>query len=90
METLTNTIKAIFLKVAAVVSSLFSSLDKNNDGKLDEADFDAIKAEVKADFKKLEKKTKADIEAAGKKLGVDLDKRLTKSKMLSQLKDLVK
>lgn len=48
-------------------------IEKNN--KLD-------KEEIKA----LEKKTKAEIEKVGRKIGVELDKRLTKAKLISQIK----
>ena len=37
-------------------------------------------------LKGLEKKTKAELEKLGRKIGVELDKRLTKSKLISQIK----
>ena len=40
----------------------------------------------KIDTKGLEKKTKAELEKLGRKIGVELDKRLTKSKLISQIK----
>jgi len=40
----------------------------------------------KLDLKGLEKKTKAEIEKLGRKIGVELDKRLTKDKLIQQLK----
>lgn len=46
-----------------------------------------LKNEVKKiDTKGLEKKTKAELEKLGRKIGVELDKRLTKSKLISQIK----
>jgi len=46
-----------------------------------------LKNEVKKiDVKGLEKKTKAELEKLGRKIGVELDKRLTKSKLISQIK----
>ena len=40
----------------------------------------------KIDVKGLEKKTKAEIEKLGRTIGVELDKRLTKAKLIQQLK----
>ena len=37
-------------------------------------------------LKGLEKKTKAELEKLGRKIGVELDKRLTKAKLISQIK----
>tara|TARA_B100001939_G_C16509252_1_gene432985 strand:+ start:105 stop:296 length:192 start_codon:yes stop_codon:yes gene_type:complete len=37
-------------------------------------------------MKDLEKKTKAELEKLGRKLGVELDKRLTKDKLIKQIK----
>ena len=46
-----------------------------------------LKNEVKKiDTKGLEKKTKAELEKLGRKIGIELDKRLTKSKLISKLK----
>ena len=50
-----------------------------------------VKEDVKskltsADIKALEKKTKNEIEKVGRKIGVELDKRLTKAKMIAQVK----
>ena len=46
-----------------------------------------LKKEVKKiDTKGIEKKTKAELEKLGRKIGVELDKRLTKSKLISQIK----
>ena len=46
-----------------------------------------LKNEVKKiDIKGLEKKTKAEIEKLGRQIGVELDRRLTKSKLIQQLK----
>lgn len=89
MNKVTDILRLIYIKVAGVVSSLFSALDRNKDGKLDESDFDVAKAEVKADLKTLEKKTKKELEEIGRRLGTELDRRLTKSKLVQQIKDLV-
>ena len=43
-----------------------------------------LKNEV--NLKGLEKKTKAELEKLGRKIGIELDKRLTKSKLISQIK----
>ena len=40
----------------------------------------------KIDTKGLEKKTKAELEKLGRKIGVELDKRLTKDKLIKQIK----
>jgi len=40
----------------------------------------------KIDIKGLEKKTKAELEKLGRKIGIELDKRLTKAKLISQIK----
>ena len=40
----------------------------------------------KIETKGLEKKTKAELEKLGRKIGIELDKRLTKSKLISKLK----
>ena len=40
----------------------------------------------KIDTKGLEKKTKAELEKIGRKICIELDKRLTKSKLISKLK----
>ena len=40
----------------------------------------------KIDTKGLEKKTKAELEKLGRKIGVELDKRLTKAKLISKIK----
>jgi len=40
----------------------------------------------KLELKGIEKKTKAEIENLGRKIGVELDKRLTKTKLIQQLK----
>lgn len=46
-----------------------------------------LKNEVKKiNIKGLEKKTKAEIEKLGRQIGVELDRRLTKSKLIQQLK----
>ena len=38
------------------------------------------------DLKGLEKKTKAELEKLGRKIGIELDKRLTKDKLIKQIK----
>ena len=43
-----------------------------------------LKNEV--NLKGLEKKTKAELEKLGRKIGVELDKRLTKDKLIKQIK----
>ena len=40
----------------------------------------------KIDTKGLEKKTKAELEKLGRKIGIELDKRLTKDKLIKQIK----
>ena len=40
----------------------------------------------KIDTKGLEKNTKAELEKLGRKIGIELDKRLTKAKLISKLK----
>lgn len=51
------------------------SADVNNDGKLS-----------KDDIKTLQKKTKKQLESLGRKIGVELDRRLTKSKLITKIK----
>jgi len=41
-------------------------------------------------LKGLEKKTKAELEKLGRKIGIELDKRLTKSKLIKQIKKATK
>lgn len=90
MNKVNDILKLIYIKVTGAVSSLFSALDRNKDGKFDASDFNQAKADVKADLKALEKKTKKELEEIGRKLGTELDRRLTKSKLIQQIKDLVK
>jgi len=71
-----ETIKTFFKKIW---NKLFNSFDINNDGKLD-----------KEDLKDLEKKTKRELEEIGRKLGTELDRRLTKSKLIQQIKKINK
>jgi len=40
----------------------------------------------KLDLKGVEKKTKAELEKLGRKIGVELDKRLTKAKLINEIK----
>ena len=42
--------------------------------------------EVNTDLKHLKKQTKAELEKLGRKIGVELDKRLTKAKLIAQIK----
>ena len=75
-----ETIKTFFKKIYnAVYSALFDFADVNNDGKLD-----------KKDLKDLEKKTKDELEEIGRKLGTELDRRLTKTKLIQQIKKINK
>jgi hypothetical protein len=41
-------------------------------------------------LKGLEKKTKADLEKLGRKVGIELDNRLTKAKLIKQIKKATK
>ena len=41
-------------------------------------------------LKGLEKKTKAELEKLGRKIGIELDRRLTKSKLIKQIKKATK
>ena len=41
-------------------------------------------------LKGLEKKTKAELEKLGRKVGIELDKRLTKDKLIKQIKKATK
>ena len=46
-----------------------------------------LKNEVKKiDTKGLEKRTKAELEQLGRKIGIELDKRLSKSKLIAEIK----
>ena len=47
-----------------------------------------LKNEIK--IKELEKKTKLQLEKLGRKLGVELDRRLTKDKLIKQIKKHIK
>jgi len=47
-----------------------------------------LKNEV--NLKGLEKKTKAELEKLGRKVGIELDKRLTKAKLIKQIKKATK
>tara|TARA_B100000927_G_C16225913_1_gene373401 strand:+ start:223 stop:414 length:192 start_codon:yes stop_codon:yes gene_type:complete len=47
-----------------------------------------LKNEV--NLKGLEKKTKAELEKLGRKVGIELDKRLTKDKLIKQIKKATK
>ena len=53
--------------------------DVNKDGQLN-----------KEDIKSLKNKTKSELEKIGRKIGVELDKRFTKSKLISQIKKIKK
>ena len=41
-------------------------------------------------LKDLKKKTKAELEKLGRKVGIELDKRLTKDKLIKQIKKYIK
>ena len=41
---------------------------------------------TKIDIKGIEKKTKAELEKLGRTIGVELDRRLTKAKLISEIK----
>jgi len=45
-----------------------------------------LKDEVKTDLKHLRTQTKTDLEKLGRKIGVELDKRLTKEKLIKQIR----
>jgi len=42
--------------------------------------------QIEIDLKGLEKKTKAELEKLGREIGIELDKRLTKDKLIKQIK----
>jgi len=42
--------------------------------------------QIEINLKDLEKKTKVELEKLGRKLGIELDRRLTKAKLISQIK----
>ncbi len=46
----------------------------------------SIKPKKKVDLKNLEKKTKKELEQVGRKMGIELDRRLTKDKLIKQIK----
>ena len=45
-----------------------------------------LKDEVKTDLKHLRTQTKSELEKLGRKIGVELDKRLTKEKLIKQIR----
>jgi len=45
-----------------------------------------LKNEVKTDLKHLKTQTKSELEKLGRKLGIELDKRLTKDKLIKQIR----
>lgn len=49
-----------------------------------------VDKQIEIKISELKKKTKSELEALGKKLGVELDKRLTKDKLIKQIKKLKK
>ena len=49
-----------------------------------------LKKEWEIDVKGLEKKTKKELEKLGRKVGIELDRRLTKDKLIKQIKKQVK
>jgi len=42
--------------------------------------------QIEIDLKGLKKKTKAELEKLGREIGIELDKRLTKDKLIKQIK----
>ena len=71
-----ETIKEFIAKIKGL---FVKQLDVNNDGKLD-----------KADIKALKEKTNDELEQIGRDLGVELDKRLSKSKLITEIKKINK
>ena len=71
-----ETIKEFIAKIKGL---FVKQLDVNNYGKLD-----------KADIKALKEKTKDELEQIGRDLGVELDKRLSKSKLITEIKKINK
>ena len=49
-----------------------------------------LKKENEIDIKGLEKKTKKELEKLGRKVGVELDRRLTKDKLIKAIKKHIK
>ena len=49
-----------------------------------------VDKEIEIKISELKKKTKGELETLGRKLGVELDKRLTKDKLIKQIKKLKK
>ena len=49
-----------------------------------------LKKEWEIDLKSLKNKTKKELEKLGRKVGVELDRRLTKSKLIKQIKKHIK
>ena len=49
-----------------------------------------LKKEWEIDVKGLKNKTKKELEKLGRKVGVELDRRLTKSKLIKQIKKHIK
>ena len=49
-----------------------------------------LKKEWEVDIKGLKSKTKKELEKLGRKVGVELDRRLTKSKLIKQIKKHIK
>ena len=45
-----------------------------------------LKDEINTDLKHLKTQTKAELEKLGRKLGIELDKRLTKDKLIKQIR----
>ena len=74
-----NMIEKIKKLLKKVFNTIFGIADINDDGKIN-----------KEDLKSLEKKTKAELEKLGRKIGIELDKRLTKAKLIKQIKKATK
>jgi len=45
-----------------------------------------LKDEINTDLKHLKAQTKAELEKLGRKIGIELDKRLTKDKLIKQIR----
>ncbi|QOI69031.1 hypothetical protein Mosig_00067 [Pelagibacter phage Mosig EXVC030M] len=45
-----------------------------------------LKDEINTDLKHLKTQTKAELEKLGRKIGIELDKRLTKDKLIKQIR----
>ena len=62
-----------------IFDKIINGFDVNNDGKVN-----------KEDLKDLQKRTKVELEQLGRKIGIELDRRLTKAKLIQQIKKNIK